>query len=99
MTSLVSRRERTSIYEVEKEDVCCACNIGDINECCNKCGDGVCVGETCSVVFPHRGNTTFVICRSCCDAIDKQLTVLLDDDKLRILKHKIATRTTRKHIR
>ena len=99
MTSLVSRRERTSIYAVEKDDVCCACNTGDINECCNKCGDGVCVDETCCVVFPHHGNTIFVICRSCCDAIDKQLTVLLDDDKLRVLKHKIATKTTRKHIR
>ena len=86
-------------FIINNEDVCCTCNTGSIQECCDKCGDGVCLDDICCAVFPHYRDTIYVICRSCYDVIDRQLTVLIDDDKLRVLKHKIATRTTRKHSR
>lgn len=100
MSILVRHQSTRNNFKAEdKEDVCRGCNTGNIRECCNKCGDGVCMDESCCSLFPHHHNTVYVICRSCYDDIDRQLTILIDDDKLRTLKHKIATRTTRKHSR
>jgi len=65
---------------IDNEDICCTCNAGTIIECCNKCGDGVCLDEMCCTVFPHYHNELFVICRYCSNAVCRELIVIIDTE-------------------
>lgn len=85
---------RYSIYNtVEK---CNECDDSTIEELCDKCGNGVCNNESCSWLFPSYNKTNCILCISCFNTIDKKLTVLIDDNKLQLLKKKIHKKLEKK---
>jgi hypothetical protein len=75
-------------------DPCDMCDAANITESCNKCCRGVCNDNICSLKFPDRGETIFIVCAMCVDEIDKKLIPLIDLGKLRVLKGKIRTNST-----
>ena len=83
--SLPSKRI-SLFYDIEK---CNECDDRQIEECCNKCGEGVCLSSQCCELFPHYHNSNYTICRQCTDKIEKDLLVLLNHNDLRLLKQKI----------
>jgi hypothetical protein len=80
------------------KEYCEVCEETEIEINCNKCASGVCRNEQCCVVFPHHKNTEFVVCNECKEIIDKKLQKI-DLGKITLLKRKIATHTTIKHLR
>ena len=81
-------------YDECDDDVCESCKNNTPLYNCNKCGDGICDDEECSMKFPHYSNTTFFICMSCVDEISLKLILQIDLGKLTLLKEKIRTGTT-----
>lgn len=75
-------------------DPCDMCDAANITESCNKCSSGVCDDNICSLKFPDRGETIFVVCATCVEEIDKKLIPLIDMGKLRLLKKNIRTNRT-----
>jgi hypothetical protein len=73
----------------EDDDLCNECEGHPASHCCNKCANSICDSDKCSWLFPHYKRTSYVICSSCVEAIDKKLTVLVDYSKLVLLKKKI----------
>jgi len=86
-----SNKITMSIWATLNKETCEYCNINSISECCNKCGDGVCIDSDCSWQFPHYHNTMFIICNNCFIDVNKKLNVLIDYNKLNLLKEKIRT--------
>ena len=80
--------------------LCNECDLYEMEDSCNKCGEGVCNNKLCCELFPHYGNTSFIICRSCVNEIDKKLQLLFDykerDMHLQLLKIKIKKRLENK---
>ena len=72
-------------------EFCERCGEGDILLCCDRCGDGVCRGDRCCMIFPHHRNTEYVICNMCKEQIEEKLKQEIDLGKLTLLKRKIAT--------
>lgn len=72
-------------------DPCDMCDANNITESCNKCCRGVCNDNICSLKFPDRGETTFIVCATCVEEIDKKLIPLIDLGKLKLLKKHIRT--------
>ena len=81
---------------LKKEDMCNECNTASVTHCCNKCGNGVCSKNDCGWIFPHRGQTNYIICDTCVEMIDQKLTLLIDYGKLSLLKKKINNKNERK---
>jgi hypothetical protein len=77
-------------------DFCNECNAKSLIKCCDKCGEGVCANDNCSLVFPYHRNTNYILCRTCSDKIESKLKVVIDLDKLRLLKQKIDNKRTKK---
>ena len=82
----------TSVIRKDATDLCGFCNKSKIGDCCNKCGEGVCLQEQCCMIFPDRKNTTYIICLQCRRQIENKLKVEIDYTKLRDLKKKIKQR-------
>ena len=80
--------------------LCNECELYEMEESCNKCGEAVCSNNLCCELFPHYSNTNFIICRSCVNEVDKKLQVLFDykerDMHLQLLKIKIKKRLENK---
>ena len=76
-------------YYDDDDDVCDNCKTNIPQHSCDKCGNGICDDEECSMKFPHYSNTTFCVCRSCVDKISMKLVLLIDLGKLKLLKEKI----------
>ena len=76
------------------DDLCINCNSEMVKNCCDKCGDGVCMNDTCCMVFPHHCNTSFTICNNCIKIIDSKLHLVIDMGKLESLKRKILKSET-----
>lgn len=86
-------------YEMNNDiDFCNECNTKTLIDGCNKCGEGVCTNDKCSIIFPHYRNTKYILCRTCSDKIESKLTVVIDLDKLRLLKQKITSKRTKKQM-
>ena len=91
-----SRKRKRGVFGgYHEDDGCEICTDNFACECCDRCGESVCSSDDCCMIFPHYYNTKYVICRGCFDLIDKKLKVLVDYDKLSLLKKKIASRTTK----
>jgi len=75
-------------------DPCDMCDAANITESCNKCCRGVCDDNICSLKFPHRGGTSFIVCATCVEEIDNKLILLIDLGKLKLLKNHIRTNST-----
>ena len=82
------------------DETCNECNLGQIEESCNKCGEGVCIENKCCETFPHYHNTLFIICRACVTKIEKKLYILeveeVNQNELRLLKQIIKKRMVKK---
>jgi hypothetical protein len=76
-TKMVYRNRNTFHYD--QEDACNVCATNCVDDCCNKCGEAVCSSDQCCYVFPYYKNTAFVVCRVCCDRIDRKLKAVVDD--------------------
>jgi hypothetical protein len=95
-TKITRKRKRGLFGGYDEDDACGICDVNFGCECCDRCGESVCTTDECCMIFPHYYNTKYVICRGCVDLIDKKLKVLVDYDKLSLLKKKIASRTTKR---
>jgi hypothetical protein len=82
-----------SRYDME---YCDRCGEEEVLLCCDKCGDGVCRGERCCMIFPHYRNTEYVVCIACKEQIEEKLKQIIDLGKLTLLKRKIATNTLKR---
>jgi hypothetical protein len=82
-------------YNIEK---CNECNEQPIEDCCNKCGEGVCLSNKCCELFPHYHNSNYTICRECTTTIENKLSLILNHNDLRLLKQKINKQMTKKDI-
>ena len=82
----------TSVIRKDAPELCGFCNNNKIGDCCNKCGEGVCLQEQCCMIFPDRKNTTHIICLQCQRQIENKLKVEIDYTKLRDLKKKNKTK-------
>ena len=63
----------------------CNKNYNFDEQCCNLCGNIVCLSNDCCTTFPHYNNTTFIICTGCYNNFDKNLKVYNEE---KILKYK-----------
>lgn len=70
-------------------ELCSCCEEKECVESCNKCGSGVCEEGSCSVRFPHYHKTMYIICMGCNNGISSKLRILIDYEKLSLLKVKI----------
>lgn len=77
---------------IEGNDICSECNEKSNIVSCNKCGDPICNKNTCSSLFPHYKNTLYAICYSCSKEISDKMKLVIDMNKLSLLKNKIKTR-------
>lgn len=85
--------ERNSFKKyIDKDDLCNECEKYHPSYCCNKCANSICSNDKCRWLFPHYNQTNYVICASCVEEIDKNLTLLIDYSKLVLLKKKIHER-------
>lgn len=75
----------------KKEDTCNECHKKRVKECCNKCGEGLCLSESCCQTFPHYYNELYIICNNCVTCIETKLRpTSIDNCDLRLLKQKIS---------
>ena len=80
-------------------DPCDICDAANITDMCDKCGSGVCCNDICGLTFPHKYNTTYIVCATCVDQINKKLIPLIDLGKIELLKSKIRNNCTTSSIR
>lgn len=77
----------------KKEDTCNECHKKRVKECCNKCGEGLCLGESCCETFPHYNSGLYILCNDCVTCIEQKLRpTSVDKCDLRLLKKKISNR-------
>tara|TARA_Y100000389_G_scaffold68689_1_gene65202 strand:+ start:1418 stop:1840 length:423 start_codon:yes stop_codon:yes gene_type:complete len=79
-------------------DICNECHNALLVDSCNKCGNGICESESCSIIFPDKYNKQYYICRHCFDDISKNLHLLIDMGKIELIKTKIKEEKTNKHL-
>ena len=64
-----------------------------MKECCNKCGEGLCLNTSCCQTFPHHNNDIYIICNACITDIEQKLRpTSVDKCDLHLLKKKISKR-------
>lgn len=89
--------QRTRHYEVFEEDERCnECRELSVQDACNKCGEGVCLSNSCCEVFPHYNNSNYTICRKCTSSIENKLRLIINYGELKLLKQKITKRLEKK---
>ena len=89
MTTRYRRQSMDSLTQISDVDYCNECDKETNIMACNKCASAVCTKGKCCLLFPHYHDSLYVICRTCSIKIEKKLQVLVDLDKLVLLKRKI----------
>jgi hypothetical protein len=79
----------------EGVDHCSQCSEKKRIVSCNKCGNAICQNLHCSQLFPHHHDTLFAICMECSYNIGKKFKMVIDIDKLKLLKRKIKMKQTK----
>lgn len=75
------------------EDRCNECDEKRVKDCCNKCGEGLCLSVSCCQTFPHYQNDLYIICNACITDIEQKLRpTSVDKCDLQLLKQKISKR-------
>lgn len=69
--NLISKRS-ISLDNYFCKETCNECEINEITCQCDKCGNGVCKQTKCQWSFPHKFNTTMILCKGCFDEIDNK---------------------------
>jgi len=80
--NLIDQRS-VSLDSIRENETCNECEDNNISDSCDKCGNGVCKQSKCQWTFPHKFNTTKVICNGCFNKIENKL---LNYDHLLIYK-------------
>jgi hypothetical protein len=62
---------------------------------CTHCNKDVCRLTSCCNVFPRADNEDIVICHDCQNKIEEKFVLVMDFNKLNLLKGKIKNNTTR----
>ena len=65
-----------------------------LNECTH-CNQDVCRSSTCCTEFPSANKETIVLCNVCQDKIEQKFILVMDSNKIQLLKRKIKNNTTR----
>jgi hypothetical protein len=73
MSFVVPTRRGASFDCIGNKETCSECELERISYECDKCGNGVCKRKQCHWSFPHKFNTTKVICKGCFDNISNKL--------------------------
>ena len=97
-TSISSYISRYGNMYDDDDDFCDVCETHIPQYNCNKCGNSICGEVQCCMTFPHYSNTTYFVCSKCVDKISLKLVLLIDLGKLKLLKEKIRTGTTRSSV-
>ncbi len=79
---------------VEGKDICSQCKERCDIVSCNKCGEAVCNKNRCSSLFPHYNNTIYAVCYSCSKEIADKMNLVIDLNKLSLLKNKMKSGDT-----
>lgn len=80
-------------HTIDDEDRCNECDENRVKDCCNKCGEGLCLNVSCCQTFPHYQNNLYIICNQCITSIETKLRhTSVDMCDLRLLKKKIIKR-------
>ena len=80
-------------HTIDDEDKCNECDEKRVKECCNKCGEGLCLSVSCCQTFPHHKNDIYIICNACIIDIEQKLRpTTVDTCDLHLLKKKINKR-------
>ena len=86
------REIRDFVTTLTEVDHCEECDEKTKIICCDKCANAVCCNHSCSILFPHHNGGVYAVCNSCKTQIETKLRVLVDLDKLKLLKRKIKRR-------
>lgn len=86
------REVKIHIDNLTEKDDCDECGEKRKIVCCDKCANSVCTSYKCSLLFPHRNGSIYTICNSCRTEIEHRLKMVVDLDKLKLLKKKIKKR-------
>lgn len=62
-----------SLDVINGAETCNECELDKVSNACNKCGNGVCGRSACQLSFPHKFNTTMIICKGCSNEIENKL--------------------------
>ena len=82
-----------SSFLSKEHDKCNECDERRVKECCNKCGEGVCLSISCCQTFPHHNRELYIICKYCITDIERKLRPSsVDTCDLYLLKKKISKR-------
>ena len=95
--TLTTQDKRQFKMKFKDIEFCNECDMNPMVESCNKCGEAVCMSETCCHLFPHKHDTVYVVCMGCTRDIESKLKVLIDHSHLKLLKMKIKLGKTRAH--
>ena len=80
-------------HTIDDEDKCNECDEKRVKDCCNKCGEGLCLSTSCCQTFPHHMNDIYIICNACTTDIEQKLRpTTVDKCDLHLLKKKINKR-------
>lgn len=62
-------------FSVNEIDYCVGCNKKQRIMCCSKCGDAVCIRDTCSTIFENHNKPSTILCKECVDIIEKKFVL------------------------
>ena len=82
---------------LDEKDICNECNEVKKIILCNKCGNSICTSSKCCIIFPHYFDTLFAVCNDCRLEVEGKLKILIDFEKLKLLKKKIKKYKNRKN--
>jgi hypothetical protein len=83
-------------WKINYHDNCEICDSKSLLDQCNRCGTSVCLDDKCSMIFPHKYNTNYVICKGCIQTIESKLKLQLNRGDLKLLKSKIRQNKTKR---
>lgn len=87
-----------SSWKIDYYDHCDVCEIETHLNQCDRCGTGVCTNDDCSLIFPHKYGTNFIICKTCFQIIESKLKPHINYGELRLLKSSIKHKKTRRGV-
>ena len=82
---------------MEQSNICGHCEYRESIWKCSSCDNIVCDNVTCGLTFPHYKNGLHIVCNTCKVRIEGKLKLVVDVEKLILLKNKIQKRKMRKY--
>ena len=80
---------------MEQSNNCGQCGYRESLWKCSSCDNKVCDNVTCCLTFPHYKNGLHIVCNTCKVRIEGKLKLVVDVEKLKLLKQKINKRNKR----